>query len=97
MKRYVAFAAGAKKPEGNVSEKLMAAFKAELHATIELEKSDKWKDYAKAMKQAGSAAFWVFVVNSETSSARAEGPDRELPIVGGLRCQPLQEEQDSWP
>ena len=66
MKRYLSFALGAKRPEKDVQDKLMAVFKAELQVTIDLEKNDKFRDHAKAMKQAGSAAFWVFVSDPKT-------------------------------
>ncbi len=72
MKRYLAFGLGAKRPEGDVKDKLMAAFKTQLQSTVELEKSDKFRDHAKAMKQAGSAAFWVFVVNFVGNAVRTQ-------------------------
>lgn len=69
MKRYLAFAAGAKKPDAATQDKLIAAFKVELQVTIDLEKSEKFRDHAKAMKQAGSAAFWVFAVIPTVNAA----------------------------
>lgn len=71
-KRYLAFGLGAKRPEGDIKDKLMAAFKTQLQSTVELEKSDKFRDHAKAMKQAGSAAFWVFVVNFVGNAVRTQ-------------------------
>jgi hypothetical protein len=62
MEGVIATSVNAKKPDEETNVKIQGLFKTAGSAVIDVEKKDKFRDHAKAIRQIINSSFWVFTV-----------------------------------
>jgi len=60
MEGVISTSVNAKKPDEETNIKIQGLFKTAGSAVIDVEKKDKYKDHAKAIRQIINSSFWVF-------------------------------------
>lgn len=62
MEGVIATSVNARKPDEETNAKIQGLFKNAGSAVVDVEKKDKFRDHAKAVRQIINSSFWVFTV-----------------------------------